>query len=919
MMPWSSAGPLIGREAELRFLLDRVQAVRGGTAAACVIRGESGIGKTALLDAVEQECPDFLVTRAKAVPPDADLSFTVLADLVRPLSGYLDQLSEQNRATLDASLGHGPPVGSDIFGVAVAVLALVSTAAQHRPLLIRVDDAQWVDPSTLSCLRFVVRRLQVDGVLVLFTQRPTSGVASQALEGLDVLHLRRLDDVAAARLLDLHASGAFDRSSVLMRAAGHPLALLELARLASGGQTPEEGWQLSDAFVEGIRRLEDRARAAVEVLAILGEASVEDFDDLMRELGLSLEDVEVAENEGLVNIDGGRVGFRHPMIALAAYSTVMPARRRQLHLIVAGRLAGSTAFVDQERRAWHRIGGAVAADESLAADLESLAVRAAERASAPAAVHLLEKAAQFSTDPVRRAARLLAAAEHVQSAGLMDRADRLLDAVIATGPEPGARLAVEHLRCRYDMWRGQPVPARDRLLALAAAAAATDPVASAVMYGHAALTCAWLGDVATGREAVQRAEALLAGMNAPVLAVLAPAALLDLISGRHDSGRARLEVVRRHAGDVSPLTTEQLPLITALALFAVDEVAEALALMEDTVRSARSAAAVGLLPFQLSRLATIQFAAGQWHAAFASASEAITTAMDTGWITEAPAAFAVLAGVEAGRGHAAECRQLAKQALEGARQTDARMVAAQAHVALGLLEVGLGRPAEALRHLEQVAAFAEERGMVENPLIPWLPDAAECYLRTGDVQAAGRAADELGTLARTSGRPRLLVVHDRVVGLMSPPDEAEKLLRRSADRALAEGDQFQHARSLMCLGQLLRRRHQRAAARRPLAGALASFEHLGADGWAEQVRVELAASGLDTDQQPAKFAELSAQEMSVVQSAVEGLTNQQTAERLFLSVRTVEFHLSNAYRKLGVSRRAQLVRLFAAQMPVPVA
>jgi DNA-binding NarL/FixJ family response regulator len=245
------------------------------------------------------------------------------------------------------------------------------------------------------------------------------------------------------------------------------------------------------------------------------------------------------------------------------------------------------------------------------------------------------------------------------------------------------------------------------------------------------------------------------------------------------------------------------------------------------------------------------------------------------------------------------------------------MVTTQAHIALALLELGLAKPAAALRHLEQVAAFAEERGIVENPLISWLPDLAECYVRTGDLPAATRAADELGELARTSGRPRLLAMHDRVLGQMSAPGRAEELLRRSAERALAEGDRFQHARSLLCLGQLLRRRHQRAAARRPLVAALAAFEHLGAGGWAEQARVELAASGLDSDQQPTRLAELSAQEMSVVQSAVEGLTNQQTAERLFLSVRTVEFHLSNAYRKLGISRRAQLARLFVGQPSSP--
>ena len=296
-----------------------------------------------------------------------------------------------------------------------------------------------------------------------------------------------------------------------------------------------------------------------------------------------------------------------------------------------------------------------------------------------------------------------------------------------------------------------------------------------------------------------------------------------------------------------------------------------------------------------------------------SATEAVEAARYTGWVTELPAAHAVLALIAAGHGRADECRASAAVALEGARRAGAPMVAAQAQLALGVLELSLGRPREAQRYLELVAAFAQDCGLVENSVVSWLPDLVECHVRTGDSEAARAGLAELAEAVARGGRIRLEAAYARCRGLAAQAtDEAEVELKRSAALAERAGAPFEQARSLLGLGQLYRRDRRRGTARKPLAAALAIFEYLGAESWAEQVRVELNASGVEVERKAVDLSRLSPQEMCVAAAAAEGLSNQQTAMRLFLSVRTVEFHLSNAYRKLGISRRAQLVRLISA-------
>jgi len=910
---------LVGRELELARLVELLEQARSGGSATCVVRGEAGIGKSALLEAAVAGASGFEVLRARGVAAESEVSFAVLDELLWPLRSRVASLPERQRAALQGALGTGPPTGDDPFTVAAAVLALLSGAAEERPLLVCVDDAHWVDLPTLRCLAVVARRLQADQVLVLLGVRtwPRPGPLPAALEGFETLELDRLPAAAAGQLLDRSVPdlAVFDRTAVLDRAEGHPLALLELARSPellghAAGQAPY--WRLEEVFLDQLSRLPDPCRRALELLAVVGGTSSGVFPALLAGQGADLGVLGPAEEGDLVVVRHGAVHFRHPLIQMAAYAAIAPPRRRALHQEVADQLSGATGFADVERRAWHRVAAAPDRDEGLAAELEALAYEALRRSSAPSAVQLLRHAADLSPDAGERARRSLAAAEQLQAASFLDRADELLARAAADAPSPALAVEVEHLRCRIDMWSGQPVQARDRLLRLAAAAVHADPLAAAVMYGHVALTSLWLGDFRCAADAVAAAEQAVPEPPVPLVAVLAPAALLDLVTGQVERGRARLAACHA-AGPVDLLATEQHALVIALAHFADGDVPTGLDLLEQTVLVAREHDAVGLLPFELPRLAMLQFAAGQWHAALGSATEGLELAEVTGRLTELPASHAVLAMVAAGYGRVDQCRASAAAALEGARRATSPLVAAQAHRALGLLELGLARPREAQQHLEQVAAFARGTGMVESPLVSWLPDLVEARVRAGDRESAAAALDELVDVVASSGWSRVRAAAERCQGLLaSDPEEAEVHLERAVSTAVAAASPFDQARSLLCLGQLHRRQRRRGAARGPLAAALAVFEYLGAESWAEQVRVELTASGVETERSGADLSALSPQELCVAQAAAEGLTNQQTAMRLFLSVRTVEFHLSNTYRKLGVSRRAQLVRLIGA-------
>jgi DNA-binding CsgD family transcriptional regulator len=914
--------PLVGRDDVLQLLDGRIAAARERSSSAVVLLGEAGIGKSALLEHCQSAAEDFTVLAARGVPAEEHLSFAVLYDLLAPVIDVVERLPSRQGEVIKSALSIGPVTEAGRFEVAVAVLSALAMAAEDRPLLVVVDDAQWVDESSLSCLTFVTRRLHSESILALFALRvsdrpyPQEASAAATLGSLEHQPIGRLSQADAVRLLKLRYPDLRpDRANeIVIQAMGNPLALSVLTRSTSShvedsGQLDE---RLRSVFQDDLKSLAGPARSGLDVMAVAGDGPASQLPVVLGQLGLDLDCLEEAEESGLVRQVGSRFVFSHPLVRFAVISTLPGPRLRQLHRAIARALEGSEAVADQERRLWHLAASTSSPDEQLASQMEKVAVQALSRSSSASAVRLLERAASLSASIHERSRRLIMAADLVQAAGLVSEADRLLEEARAASLDPSEVATVEHLRCRFDMWRGQPVRARDTLLRLAAGAASTIPESAARMYASAALTSISLADMELAEWAIARADELSAELGSAILTVEAVGALLDFVHGSPEHGRERLQRCAEEISSADPLATEMPTLVFALCRFVDDDVFGALNLIENAVDLARAASAVGLLPFLLSRLALVRLAAGRWGSALACADESVQLAGLTGWTTELPYGLACLARVEAAMGRVDDCRRHAQTTIDGAQDESHAVLVAHANSALGLLELGNANLLAAIGHLEAVAEFAREHGMANNPIVPWAEDLLEAYARAGDTNGAQTLLVEMDAELRRSARPRLQCALDRCRGLLARYDsEAETLLERSIETATAAAAPFEKARSLLCLGQVRRRHRHPRDARRPLASALAQFEQLGASTWREQARLELRAIGSTTSGPDPGLTALTPQELSVAQSVAEGLTNQQAANRLFLSARTVEFHLSNAYRKLGIGRRAQLVRLVA--------
>jgi DNA-binding CsgD family transcriptional regulator len=391
-------------------------------------------------------------------------------------------------------------------------------------------------------------------------------------------------------------------------------------------------------------------------------------------------------------------------------------------------------------------------------------------------------------------------------------------------------------------------------------------------------------------------------------------ALTLAIAGEVAAARSLLERSEEHLARLDPLASDQILLIASQAWTSVEAPAEALACLERAVRAAREASAFGLLPFQLSRLAAEQWHGGQWTAAYSNALDAVALAEETGWQTELPNSLVVLAAVEAGMGRTASCREHAARAITLGRESGAGVIEAHAATALALLELGGGDAPAAAGHLEFAGGFAVEHGLGDPVLLNWAGDLVEALIRSAEPDRARLVSEVVAAEAARTGRPTQCAVAARCRGLLAETEQA-------ADEAYAEAlrwhrraaQPFQEARTRLQYGELLRRHRRRADARAELRAALDGFERLGADPWAARARSELRATGITARSRsgPSK-PDLTPQELRVALVVSEGATNAEAATQLFLSAKTVEYHLSSVYRKLGIRSRAQLVRTLAA-------
>jgi DNA-binding NarL/FixJ family response regulator len=596
------------------------------------------------------------------------------------------------------------------------------------------------------------------------------------------------------------------------------------------------------------------------------------------------------------------------LIRSAVYQAAGPVARRDAHRALAAALDAEQVA---DRRAWHLAAAAEEPNESIASALEDAALRSQGRSGYGSAARALVRSAALSPSAFERARRLLAAANASQLAGKADEALRLLDEAIASRPPERLRFEIQHLRAMIEFWLRTPMVAHHLLLIEADRAEHKDPAQAAMFLAEATIPCVMAGDVRRALATSQRAKALAnrVGTPAPLLLdiLLAEAMLLCGLSA--DADQLIDECMRRvfARADEAASVAQYLP----TTLLAVERHIEARTLITGAVVAARNASAVGVLPFVLAVLSELDFRTGSFAAAYAAGTESVRLAGETGQGSAAAYSFVTLARVEAAQGRDDDCLAHARAGVELAHIHGLGSIFNYAGAALGLLELGRGRPAEALIHLEKTAQGFRDTGCREPNLIQWQPDYIESLARTGRTDDAIRALETFEGDAERTNRAWAKATAARCRGFITQDDSVAHF-RRALDLHADSPSPFEVARTQLCYGETLRRQRKRAEARQVLREALNTFERLGAEPWAARAQNELSATGEKARKRDVTATrQLTPQELQIALAVAQGATNREAAAQLFLSPKTVEAHLSSAYRKLGARSRTELVRIFA--------
>ena len=891
---------LYGRDTEQAVLRELLDGVRSGGSGALVVCGDPGIGKTALL--AHAETAGLRVLRSFGVESEAELPYAGLHLLLHPVLDRLDALPAVQAQALRGALGLASTGAPDQFLVGLAVLSLLSELADDGPVLVVVDDAQWLDRASGEALLFAARRLGAEPVGVLFAAR-TGGFPAP---GVPELSLRGLAPADAAALLAEHATGldAGARHRVLAEAVGNPLALIELPTAAvSGGAALTD--RLRDAFQAQVRTLPDAVRTLLEV------AAADDTGDLgvvLRAggtLGAGAAELDAAVRAGLVTSED-RLSFRHPLVRAAVWHGTPPGRRIAVHAALATALDRPA---DADRRAWHLASATTGTDEQVAAELERTAAWAGERSGHAAAAAAYERAAQLSAEPAAHLRRLTLAAEAAAEAGDLDRSDALAAGAqrLGTG-DPASAARLTSVRAAAEFWRGAPPPAHERLLRGAARVAGTDQHLALSMLVEALHVGWYAGERQLSESVARLRSALIPGDPLTPLARLLIHAGTPIVGAAEGDDETDWAAPGAMAAAVH--TAEKEPgtaiLVAGLGLILGQE-AVTIELAEEQVELARRQGRVGWLPQALFYLACgRQFTGWQVEAA-AAAEEGLAIARDIDqrqWIDRLGEPRAYLAAVA---GDEDECRRITDQALAGIAGGDPAWRVPWVHAALGLLELGHGRAESALTWL---TPLAEGRARFHIPATRSTPDLVEAAVRAGRPETAAGAFTQYQRWAAHARQPWIDAVVLRCQALLGPDEAAGESYAAALAAYRRLNRPFDEARTALLYGEWLRRARRRMEARTHLSAALDGFDKLGAAPWSARARAELGATGSPAPESPTGLAaRLTPQELQIVRLAARGLSNKDIAAQLFLSHRTVGYHLYKAYPKLGVMSRAELTDL----------
>ena len=904
---------LLGRADECAVLDTLIDDIRRGESRALVVRGEAGIGKTAVLEYLVASASDLTVARAVGVESDMELAFASLHQLCAPLLDRLDVLPGPQRDALGTVFGLTEGPAPDRFLVGLAVLSLLSEAAEQRPLLCVIDDAQWLDQTSALTLAFVARRLLAEPVGLVFAAREPG----EELRHVQELELHGLVNGDARALLSSSVRFPLDgrvRDRIIAETRGNPLALLELPRgltpteLAGGIAVPEATDVSNWIEKSYIRRLEPLPEDARRLLLLAAAEPVGDPILLQRaceHLGVARSAIDATD--GLLALEH-QVTFRHPLARSAVYRSADAPERRAAHLALA---KATDRAVDPDRRAWHFAAATIGPDEAVARELELSAVRAQARGGFAAAAAFLQRAVALTGEPGRRAERALAAAQASLSAGDFDVARRMLVAAEA-GPLDAlerARAGLLQAEVAFAQRRGGDAPAL--LLQAAGRLERFDLRLARNTYLDAWSAALFAGELARGGDLSDVSRAAAA---APAAADPAPASdlLLDGLALIYTEGRsAATPVLRRTlAAFASPgVSVEEMLRWGWLASRAANYLWDYDRGLEIGKRAVQLAHDTGALEI----LAAADNACGQLAAFGGDFALATQLIAEVDAVKEAtrtripPHAAIALAGI---RGREADASELLAGVITEATAAGQGTAVQYARWATAVVMNGLGRYEEAL-----VAAVEASKALPELFIAAWaLSELIEAAARTGNGELAADALARLGEHTRESGSDWALGLHARGQALLSEGEVAERLYREAIDRLGRTRLQPDLARARLLYGEWLRREGRRVDARAQVRSAFELFQAIGMEGFAERARIELLATGERVRRRsPETRDELTAQELQIARLARDGHSNPEIGARLFLSPRTVEWHLRKVFSKLSIRSRHEL----AAALPSP--
>jgi DNA-binding CsgD family transcriptional regulator len=907
---------LRGRQDECDTLSRLVASAQEGRSQVLVLRGEAGIGKTALLEFLAGSARGCQVGRAAGVESELELAYAALHQLCSPYLDRIGTLPAPQRAALGTAFGLQPGRAPDRFLLGLAVLTLLSEVAEEQPLICVVDDAQWLDQASAQTLEFVARRLVAEPVGLVFAVRETD--EEPKLAGLPELRLRGLAIDDAAALLESTLPGTLDprvRHRILAESDGNPLALLELPRAltaaelafgtASGARsTAPLANRLEQAFIRQLNALPQPSR---QLLLTAAAEPVGDIPLLWRaaqRLGIGTDAAAEAETAGLIELHD-RVRFRHPLARSAVYRSATPPQRRQVHQALAD---ATDPDLDPDRRAWHRACAAPGPDEAIAAELEHSADRAVALGGQAAAAAFLETAAALTPDPARRAQRSLAAGQAKATAGAFGTALSLLTAAEEGPLDETGQATIDLLRAQISYNSSHGNKALPMMLAAARRLEPLDGNLARGTYLDALSAALFAGRLATGPGMRQVAEAVREA-SAPQVPGKADL-LLEGMAVLYTDGYAASAPLLHRA--VQAFGREDLTLDEAFHSAWVAAVA-AVDLWDDVhwdilsqrhLDTVRHAGALSLLPLALASRAIFDIHSGNLAAAAALVAESHWVAEVTGGentLTPIPEAW-----LAAMRGHEKHAEQLIQDTLNAATALGQGVALNMMYSARACLCNGLGRYEDALTAAREAAADPLELGPTK-----WaLAELVEAGVRSGNTDAAAGAFEQLSAMTRASGTELALGIEAARRALLHGDDTAEELYREALERLGHTRVRVELARAQLLYGEWLRRESRRADARAQLRTAHEALAAMGVEAFADRARHELAATGETVRKRAAQTSgELTAQEAHIARLAAEGLTSPEIAAALYLSPRTVEWHLRKIFTKLGVSTRRQLRRL----------